>query len=187
MPNLFPDLYPTVWEPNDEDYQSRVRAKSGFLQINTSDPVLQWGAVGRWESLVRSKLEQIEDHWFDHKTAVFSVFNYWKRKIRGAFVAIANGVITTFPLPAKNLVSAVIKVNGVAADPQPTLSVGTGPDGNDQAVFAAAPANGAVITLDAAEGRQLYDVNYITTRNSPVHREADIWIIEREFLQAVNG
>jgi hypothetical protein len=187
VPNLFPDIYPTVWEPSDDDYQSRVRAKNGFLQINTSDPVLQWQAKGSWQTLSAVKRVQIEDHWFSYKTSIFSLFNFWSRKIRGAFVAIGNGTLTTFPLPAKALVGATVKVNGVAANPQPTITEGTGPDGNAQATFSAAVANGAVITLDATEGRQLYEVNYLTENNQPRHREADVWTIDREFLQVVNG
>lgn len=185
--NLFPEIYPTTWEPDVNDDQLRTRAKNGFVQINTYDAVVQWLAKGAWETLTGAQRDQIEDHWFTNKRLLYSLFNFWSQKIRGALIGLGNGSTTVFNLPAKNTSGQTVKVNGTAASPQPTISIGTGPSGLDQATFSSAPANGAVLTLDANAGQQLYDVNYKTVSFPPRHREADVWTCEIEFEQAVGG
>lgn len=188
--NLFPEIYPTIWDPDDEDFQLRTRAQNGFVQINTLDGVVQWGARGFWDMLVpQADREQIEDHWNTNRRLVFSLIDFWKRKIRGALIGLGNGVTTTFDLPSKNTSSGaalVIKVNGTPAAPQPTFSAGTGASGLDQVTFSAAPSNGAVLTEDADSGQRLYDVNYLSAKFSPRHREADIFTIDLQFLRAVS-
>lgn len=184
--NLFPEIYPTLWEPDDEDYQARTRAQNGFVQINTLDGVIQWGAHGFWDFLVPlADRELIEDHWATNRRLVFSLIDFWKRKIRGALIGLGNGTTTVFTLPSKGTTGLNVKVNDVTAVPQPAFSAGTGTAGLDQVTFTAAPANGAILTEDADSGQRLYDVNYLTAKFSARHHEADLFNIDLAFLQAV--
>lgn len=62
-------------------------------------------------------------------------------------VGAGDGLALTFDTPFINSSALSATVNGVAAGT--TMSVGTGPDGTDQVVFAVAPALGAVVKVKA--------------------------------------
>ncbi len=183
--NLFPEIYPSEWEPDVEDFQLRTRAKNGFTQINTYDAVNQWRAAGKWNVLLSAQRDQIEDHWFANKRLTFSLWNFWVQKIRDAMVGLGDGTSILFQLPCKQSFMRSVKINGVVASPQPTFLTDNSNVLADQAQFSTAPANGAVITIDVASAQQLYSVNYVTVKFPPRHREADAWTCEIEFEQAV--
>jgi hypothetical protein len=186
-PNLFPDIYPNEWQPEYERYQERDTAKSGRLQINSYDPVTQFFAKAVWNTLSRSEYDAIEDHWHSYAAAPFFLYDFFLHKQRGIYVATSDGVSTIYTLPAKSVVAPLIKHNNVAAATQPTLLVGGGGDGQDQVQYSAAtkPAAGVVLTLDSPDAQRLYEVNYEGIRFRGYHREADVWIIEAEFIQKV--
>jgi hypothetical protein len=186
MANLFPDIHPTEWEPDWDRFQERDTARSGRLQINTYDPTFEFSARAKWSMAERTtEFELIEDHWWANATNTFDLYHFWPRKLRDVFVAIADGISTTYTLPAKEVASPIVKHNNAVPATQPALFAGTGAQLADQIQYTAAtkPANGVVITLSAAEGRQLFKVNYRTVKFAPRHREADLWIIEVEFIQ----
>lgn len=186
-PNLFPDIYPNDWQPEYERYQERDTAKSGSLQINSYDPVTQFFARGVWDTLTRSEYDAIEDHWHSYAATAFYLYDFFLHKQRGIYVATADGTSTVYTLPAKSVVSPLIKHNNVTAGSQPTLLAAGGGDGQDQIQYTSGskPAAGVVITLDAPDAQRLYEVNYEDIRFRGHHREADVWIIEAAFIQKV--
>lgn len=185
--NPFPDIYPTLWEPDRERFQDRDSAKGGMLQINSYDPVKQFRARGRWDTLTRAQFDLIEDHWDSFAASDFTLFNFFYRKFRDVFIAVADGTSTVYDLPGKEIVSPSIKHDLVVYGTQPTLLVGTGADGRDQIQYTALskPGAGVVLTLSAADGRQAFEVNYVNTDFPDRHREADLWIVEAEFVEKV--
>ena len=188
MANLFPDIYPNEWSPEYERYQERDAAKNGALQINSYDPVTQFSAKATWNTLTRAQYDQIEDHWSTCAASAFHLYDFFLHKQRGAFVAISDGSSLIYTLPAKSVAATrVIKHNNAAASSQPVLLIGTGAEGEDQIQYTSGtkPAAGVVITLDVPDARRKYEVNYGTTRFRGQHREADVWIIEAEFIQKV--
>ena len=184
--SLFPEIYPTVWEPTPDRFEERDSAPGGFIQINAYDPVVQIAAHASWETLTRANYDLIEDHWYAN-TDAFYLFNFHFRKLRDIFIAIADGVALTYTLPAKGVVGQSIKHNNVVAGSQPTLSVGSGANGEDQIVYTGGtkPANGVVLTFNATDARQRLELNYGTTKFLGRHREADVWKIEADFVQKV--
>ncbi len=189
MANLFPDIYPNEWLPEYERYQERDTAKNGALQINSYDPVNQFYAKATWNTLTRAQYDQLEDHWQSFAATAFHLYDFFLHKQRGVYVATADGTTTIYTLPAKNVVSPVIKHNNVTATSQPSLTVGTGGEGEDRIQYTTAtkPAAGVVITLDAPDARRKYEVNYGNVRFKGRHREADVWIVEAEFIQKVTA
>ncbi|HEX8169276.1 MAG TPA: hypothetical protein VF824_01910 [Thermoanaerobaculia bacterium] len=187
MANLFPDIYPNEWLPEYEHYQERDTAKNGFLQINTYDPVKQFFAKATWNTLTRQQYDLIEDHWWSFAASAFHIYDFFLHKLRGVYVATADGVSTVYTLPAKNVIAPVIKHNNVTIASQPTLLVGTGGEGEDQVQYTSLtkPSVGVVITLDAPNARRKFECNYGAVRFRGRHREADVWIIESEFTQKV--
>ena len=183
--SLFPDIYPQVWEPDRERSQARIRSIDGFLQINTYDPVKLFRAHAEWNVLSRAEFDAIEDHWHSNDGA-FKLFNFYSRKVRNEFVAIGNGTMKTFALPAKGVSGATLNITGVTSSPGSyTISAATGIDGCDEVTFVLAPASGALITFDAASARQLYLVAYVNGTFPDRVREADIGIIALDFEEAV--
>ncbi len=187
MANLFPDIYPTEWIPEYERYQERDTAKNGALQINSYDPVTQFFAKATWNTLTRAQYDQIEDHWSTCAASAFHLYDFHFHKQRGVFVAVSNGTSLVYTLPAKSVVSPVIKHNNAAPGTQPTLLSGTGAEGEDQVQYTSSskPAAGVVITFDAPDAHRKYEVNYGAIRFRGRHREANVWIIEAEFAQKV--
>ncbi|HET7436027.1 MAG TPA: hypothetical protein VFN10_15060 [Thermoanaerobaculia bacterium] len=187
MANLFPDIYPNEWLPEYERFQERDKAKNGFLQINSYDPVNQFFAKATWNTLTRTQYDQIEDHWFSYAASAFHIYDFFLHKVRGVYVATADGVATIYTLPAKAVVSRTVKHNTVTAAAQPTLLVGTGAEGEDQIQYTTTskPAAGVVITLDATDARRKFECNYADVRFRGRHREADVWIVEAELIQKV--
>lgn len=174
-----------MWEPDRERSQARIRSIDGFLQINSYDPVKLFRAHAEWNVLSRAEFDAIEDHWHQ-SDGTFKLFNFYSRKVRNEFVAIGNGVTKTFPLPAKGVTGATVKLNGVSQAPSGyAITAGTGIDGCDEITFTVAPANGAVITLDASDARQLYVVAYVDGKFPDRIREADIGIVTLDFEEAV--
>lgn len=183
--SLFPEIYPQVWEPDRERTQARIRSIDGFLQINSYDPVKLFRAHAEWNVLSRAEFDTIEDHWHSND-GNFKLFNFYSRKIRNEFVAIGNGTTKTFSLPAKAVSGITVKLNGVVAAPSSyALTAGTGVDSCDEITFTVAPANGALVTFDAANARQLYAVAYGDATFPDRVREADIGIITLDFEEAV--
>ena len=189
MANLFPNIYPTVWSVEWERYQDRDTSNRGFLQINSYDPVSQATAHAEWQALTRTEYDQIKDHWWVCAASSFSLFNFDLDKLRGLFVAVADGTSLIYTLPAKSVSGYVIKHNNVAAASQPTLLIGAGPEGEDQLQYASGtkPAAGVVLTIDAADAQQKFDANYSEVKFVGRHRESDLWIIEATFTQKVSG
>ncbi|MFP5247065.1 MAG: hypothetical protein ACLGH0_10265 [Thermoanaerobaculia bacterium] len=187
MANLYPDIYPNEWLPEYERFQERDTSKAGQLQINSYDPVNQFTATATWNTLTRTQYDQLEDHWFSYAASSFHLYDFFLHKQRGVYVATADGVTTVYTLPAKAVVSRLIKHNNITASSQPSLLVGTGAEGEDQISYTAAtkPAAGVVVTLDAADARRKYECNYGNVRFRGRHREADVWIVEAEFIQKV--
>lgn len=187
MPNLFPDIYPTEWSPEYEHFQERETAKSGVLQINSYDPVNQFFAKATWNTLTRSQYDELEDHWFACSASAFPLYDFFLHKQRGIYIATADGSSTVYTLPAKNVAAPVIKHNAAAPAVQPVLLVGSGPDGEDQIVYSSSlpPPAGVVLTLDAPDARRRYTCNYDGVRFRGRHREADVWIVEAEFIEKV--
>jgi hypothetical protein len=182
---LFPDIYPQVWEPDRERSQARIRSIDGFLQINSYDPAKLFRAHAEWNVLSREEFDAIEDHWHSHD-GTFKLFNFYSRKVRNEFVAIGNGTTKTFALPAKGVLGATVKLNGVVqAASGYSITASSGIDGCDEITFVVAPANGAVVTFDAADARQLYVVAYVDGKFSDRIREADIGIVTLDFEEAV--
>ncbi|MGZ5445263.1 MAG: hypothetical protein ACXW31_04300 [Thermoanaerobaculia bacterium] len=193
MPNLFPDLEPDFWEIQHDAYQERDTAKSGGVQINAYDPVVQMFPRGRWEILQpRTEIDQIEDHFYAYRDDVFSLYDFELRKMRNLFVAVADGVATVYTLPAKAVAGAVIRHNAVAAGTQPTLLVGTGAEGEAQIQYTAPtkPGSGVVITLDASDARQKLELIYATPKWVPrrVAGTGNIYEVQLDFVQdVING
>jgi len=187
MANPFPDIYPGVWEPDWDRFQDRDNAQGGAVQINTYDPTKRFEARAAWSVLSRTQYDTIEDHWWSFATSDFTLFNFWHRKLRDVWVAVADGVSLIYDLPGKQIVTPSVKHNNVVAGTQPSLVTATGADGRDQIQYTAGskPAAGVVITLSAADGRQAFEVNYGNVRFTDRHREADIWIAEAQFLMKV--
>jgi hypothetical protein len=81
----------------------------------------------------------------------------------------------------------VVRHNNIAAGTQPTLLAGTGGEGESQIQYTSGtkPAAGVVITFDAPDAFRKYEVHYGNVRFRGHHREADVWIIEAEFIQKV--
>ena len=187
MANLFPDIYPTDWQPEYERFQERDIAKSGALQINSYDPVNQFRAKATWNTLTRAQYDQLEDHWWSYSASAFDIFDFFLHKHRGLYVATADGISTTYTLPARSVGSRLVKHNSATASVQPSLLVGTGGQGEDQLQYTSAsrPAAGVVITLDCSDARRRYECNYGTAKFLGHHREADVWVVEAEFIQKV--
>ena len=187
MADLFPDIYPTEWLPEYERYQERDTAKNGALQINSFDPVNQFFAKATWNTLTRAQYDEIEDHWFSFSATAFHIYDFFLHKQRGVWVAQSDGAALVYTLPAKSVSAPILRHNNVIASAQPTLIVGSGAEGADQIQYALAskPASGAVITFDAPDAYRKYEVNYGNVRFRGRHREADVWIIEAEFIQKV--
>jgi hypothetical protein len=188
MPNVFPDIYPTVWEPDNQPAQeSDFDARDAFLQINSYDPVDPLFMHAEWSMLSRTERDQIKAHRDANKDRSFTLFDYWSSTVSALFLANGTGAATVFTLPAKSVAGLSVTVNGVLAAPQPTLSAGTGTDGQDRITFSAAPANGAPIRWSATDARLFYEVLYRVVRWSPRHREADVWSVSIDFVQKVGG
>lgn len=187
MANLFPDIYPNEWLPEYERFQERDSAKNGALQINSYDPVVQFSAKATWNTLTRTQYDQIEDHWSLYAATAFHIYDFFQHKQRNLWVAQSDGVSLIYSLPATSVVTPLVRHNGVAAATQPVLLIGSGSEGADQIQYtiASKPAIGVVITFDAADARRKYEVNYATVRFRGRHREADVWIVEAEFIQKV--
>lgn len=186
MANLFPDIWPELWEPDFIPFEDRDTSRSGALQINSYDPLNQLVARASWKE-DRPEYEQIEDHWFAHHAHDFHLYEFLYRKLRGLFVAVADGIATVYTLPAKSVAGLSIKHNGVVAGTQPTLLVGTGAEGEDQIQYTAPtkPAAGVVVTLDATNGRQKLEVNYEDALFPDRHFEATIKTVQLRFRQKV--
>jgi hypothetical protein len=184
---VFPDIYPTVWDPDWERFEEIDRARSGRLQVNQWDPVRHFGAKASWSTLTRARYDQIEDHWCSYDGSSFTLFNFRLRKLRDVFVVVANGSSLIYDLPGKEIVGLSIKHNNVVAGTQPTRLVGTGLEGRDQIQYTSGtkPANGVVLTASASDGRQAFDANYGNVKFPDRHRTADIWIAEAEFVVRV--
>jgi hypothetical protein len=187
MSNLFPEIYPAEWSPEYEHFQDRDTAKNGALQINSYDPVKQFYAKATWNTLTRNEYDLIEDHWWSCAAASFGLYDFYLHKLRGVYVATADGVSTVYTLPAKGVVAAVLKHNNTTAAAQPTLLVSAGGEGEDQVQYTSAtkPAAGVVITIDAANAYRKFECNYGAVRFRGRHRQSDIWIVEAEFIQKV--
>lgn len=187
MANLFPEIYPNEWLPEYEQFQERDTAKNGFLQINSYDPVRQFFARAVWNTLTRPQYDQLEDHWWSFSASAFQLYDFFLHKQRGVYVAAADGTSTVYTLPAKGVVSPVVRHNGVIASSQPTLLIGAGGEGEDRIQYTTGskPAAGVVITLDAPDAHRKYEVNYHSAKFRGRHREADVWIVEAEFIQKV--
>jgi hypothetical protein len=69
-------------------------------------------------------------------------------------LGIGNGVITTFTVAAKQISNITVYDNGVSTAAW-TLSIGTGPQGEDRIIFTAAPVAGHILTI-AYKGRHRY-------------------------------
>lgn len=189
MANLFPDLYPNDWLPEYERYQERDTARNGFLQINSYDPVTQFFAKAVWNTLSRAQYDQLEDHWHSYAASGFHLYDFFLHKQRGVYIATADGTSTVYTLPAKSVATPVIKHNNVTAASQPVLLLGAGGEGEDRIQYTTPtrPAAGVVLTFDAPDARRKYEVNYGNVRFRGRHREADVWIVEAEFLQKVTA
>ena len=187
MPNVFPDIYPAVWEPDFDPYQERDEARDGYLQINSYDPVDQLSAHAEWTLLSRAQRQQIKAHRDANKDVFFSLFDFWFDTVTGLFVATADGVSTVYTLPAKAVAGQTIKHNAVTAGTQPTLLAGTGTDGKDQILYTSGtkPGAGVTITFDATDARLWYEVFYRSAKYPPRHRDADIWGLSFDFIQKV--
>ena len=185
MANLFPNIYPTTWEPDWERWEEIDRSRSGRVQINQWDPTQHFVARASWSTLSRAEYDQIEDHWWDYDGSAFTLFNFRLRKLRDVFVIVADGTSTIYDLPANGVVTPSIKHDNVVAGTQPTLLVGTGLEGRDQIQYTnpTKPGAGMVVTVSAADGYQAFDLHYGNVRFSDRHREADIWIAEAEFIR----
>lgn len=79
-------------------------------------------------------------------------FFEWKTDAHVVSTANGDGVTTTFTLPAKGCTVSSVSVNGVTT--AVTLSPGTGANGEDRIVFAAAPAIGATIVASITGRRR---------------------------------
>lgn len=187
MANLFPEIYPNEWFPEYERFQERETAKNGALQINSYDPVNQFFAKATWNTLTRAQYDELEDHWFSYAATAFDLYDFFLHKQRGVWVATSDGSATVYTLPAKGVQLPVIRHDGVAAPSQPTLLVGAGGGGEDRVQYTAGtkPAAGVVLTFDAPNAFRKYEVNYGNVRFRGHHREADVWIVEAEFVQKV--
>lgn len=186
MANVFPDIYPTVWEPDWEPYQGRDESADGYLQINAYDPVDQFDAHGEWTTLKRTQLDQIRTHRDAFKDVSFGLFDFWYTTAKAVVVAVATGGTNIYTLPGKEFSGSVtIKHNGSAAIPQPTLNVGAGEDGKTQITYLANPGAGIVITVDADNHRHWYEVFYRAAKWSPRHEGADVWSLALDFVQKV--
>ncbi|HWW60066.1 MAG TPA: hypothetical protein VN181_01740, partial [Thermoanaerobaculia bacterium] len=86
-----------------ERFQERDLSPSGMLQINTTDPVIQAHVKAEWNMLSRAEYDQIKDHWWASSTSSFFIYNQDFDKLRGVWVAVANGISTVYTLPAKNV------------------------------------------------------------------------------------
>lgn len=186
MSNPFPDINPSLWEPQNDRAHELIRARQpGLVQINIYDPANVFTAHGEWRTLVRSKFDVIEDHWHGY-TGPFALFNFFSRKIRNEYVGVGNGTTRTFALPAKAVSGVTARLSGVVQSGASfTVSSGTGVDGCDEITFAVAPANGAVITFDATDARRRYTVTYASGSFPDRNREADVWIITLDFEEAL--
>jgi hypothetical protein len=187
MANLFPDIYPNEWLPEYERFQDRDTAKNGALQINSYDPVNQFFAKATWNTLTRAQYDAIEDHWFSCAASAFHIYDFFLHKQRGVWVAQSDGSSLIYTLPARGVVLPLVRHNNVAAGTQPTLLAGTGGEGESQIQYTSGtkPAAGVVITFDAPDAFRKYEVHYGNVRFRGHHREADVWIIEAEFIQKV--
>lgn len=187
MANPFPDIYPTVWEPDFDSYREDDTARDGYLQVNSYDPVDQLGAHAEWTLLSRASRDQIKAHRDACKDISFTLFDFFYSTVSGLFVAVADGTSTLYTLPAKAVAGQTIKHNGVAAGTQPTLLAGTGTDGKDQIQYTSGtkPGAGVTVTFDATDARLWYEVFYHAAKYSPRHREADIWGLSLDFIQKV--
>lgn len=191
MANPFPDIYPDGpdgWQPDLKELQARDLSPNGILQINAFDPVEQFFAKGSWKLLSGVEIgTTLRGHFTTNKysTTGFSLFDYFIFPWTGLPCGTGDGVKTVFTIPAKQTSAQTVKDNGGAAGAN-TILVGTGPDGEDQISFTTPPANGHVITIDCT-GRRRFTVLYVTEVWSPRWSgEADIWIIELEFIEKVN-
>lgn len=189
MANLFPEIYPNEWLPEYERFQERETAKNGALQINSYDPVNQFYAKATWNTLTRGQYDELEDHWFSYAASAFNLYDFFLHKQRGVYVATADGSSTLYTLPANGVSAPVIRHNNTPAASQPTLLVSAGGEGEDCIQYTAGtkPAAGVVVTFDAADAFRKYEVNYGNVRFRGRHREADVWIVEAEFIQKVTA
>lgn len=187
MPNLFPDLEPTIWSPRYVKFDERDQARNGFVQINDYDDngFEQFHAAAEWQMADTTEKRQLLAHWRAHAQEEFTLFDWWRDPITDLWFATGDGATLTFTLPGKNVVGQSIKHNGVVAGTQPTLTAGTGPDGEDQVTYLVAPANGVLLTFDATEARRRYSLLYVNFEWAPEHREADLWIVRASFIEAV--
>jgi hypothetical protein len=188
MPNLFPDIYPTVWEPEwDRPTQEMDDARDGYVQINSYDPVDILTAHAQWELLSRAQRDQLKAHRDANCDRSFSIYDFWYSTPSGLFVAVADGMATTYTLPAKAVAGQVMRHNGVVAGTQPALSAGTGADGQDQVIYTAPtkPGAGVVVTFDATDARLFYEVFYRSAKFPPRHRTADLWVVVLDFIKKV--
>lgn len=190
MPNLFPDIEPEEWEVEHSAFQERDTSKSGDVQINAYDPVVQLFPRGKWEILQpRSEADLIEDHFYAYRGTTFSLYDFSLRKVRNLFVAVADGVSTIYTLPAKSVAGAVIKHNAVAAGTQPAILVGSGAEGEDRIQYTAGtkPAAGVVITLDATDARQKLELIYASPKWAPrrVAGTGNVFEVTLDFIQDV--
>jgi hypothetical protein len=188
MPNLFPDIYPTIWEPEfDRPSREIDEARDGYAQINSYDPVDMLYAHGEWQTLTRAKRDQLKAHRDANVDRSFNLFDFWFSTVSALFVATADGTATVYTLPAKAVAGMVARHNGSVAGTQPSLSVGTGADGQDQLVYTSGskPGAGVVVTFDAADARLYYEVLYRSARFPMRHRGADIFTVILDFIKKV--
>ena len=108
----------------------------------------------------------------------FYWFDYLTRQWFDEFVGRGDGTVTTFTLPGKEIDEATLKiyVDGAlkTAGTDYTFSAGSGPNGEDQITFSAAPANGALITADF-KGKLRLKCRLLEDAYSLTHRIANYY------------
>lgn len=183
---------PSLWQPAERDTQDRDQANDGWTQINSWEPPGAGGIIfnphAEWNVLTKTQHTLLRRHWRRNSRKTFRLFNFRFDEIIGLYVAQQAGVTRRFTLPAKSVTGLVVYVDTGAGpalpSQQPALLTGQGADGADDIEFAVGtlPA-GAVITFDAQDARQRFDVIYESVEIEPGRRGGGVYQFAVDFIE----
>lgn len=180
LTTVFPDIQPdgSRYSWFLRSFDERNDAADGSDEVFVPHPLKKIILAGTWSVLSTSELQQLHAHYDANSASIFTFFDFWFLTWPGLSAGTGNGVATVFTLPAKETSSLVVYVDDVITAVTP--SPGTGANGEDEIIFAVAPANGLAITADCI-GRRRFSLRYNPAEYKPRNMEADLFEVDLAF------